>query len=734
MKRVKSGFETELRISPVPVLALLVLLVCAFYAGVEILGYRWTVVNQVISLALSVMGLAGIGVILLARWPMIGRWATVLIVSATVHLAHAMLGLEEALPLVGFAVAIATPLISFPASIAVSVGETLLLGVWLACYPASADRAAIGVTLLSVWAALGVTLAYCQPMYQLIHWLGEYFGNSQCFLEDARDRKAQLEQALVGFEHANRQLALANERATALRTIAEEAQRSKTSFVANVSHELRTPLNMIIGLVDLMVDSPEIYAVVLPPEMREDLQVIHRNCEHLSNMVNDVLDLTRLDSGRLTLHRERVDLTEVIGDSVEAIRPLLDKKRLFIELSIPGKLPPIYCDRTRIQQVILNLVSNATRHTDHGGVTVTVVVSDHRVVVSVSDTGTGIAPEDVCAIFEPFEQGKMWRGTGGSGLGLSISRRFVELHGGEMWLESSVGVGSTFFFSLPISPPIEHMARPGHAIREDWVWREEAFRASGTSYSDELIMPRIVLHDEVGDLRSWLMHYSDDIEFVDAQTRPQIRQALQACPAHAVILNAAEPQALLRLTEQVRPLTSGTPVIGCAVHQAWNSAAAAGAMGYLVKPVSRTDLALAIESLDRPVRDILIVDDDPEVLRLFARMLTIYDASLKVSTASDGQQALRFLHESTPDLMLLDIVMDGLDGRQILAAVQADPSLPNVPVFFISAQDPVDQPRTSSVLLVTMDGGVPINKILRCSQLLSSLLLELETTPDLVLG
>ena len=129
-----------------------------------------------------------------------------------------------------------------------------------------------------------------RPMHQLSEWVQQYVERAERFLEEARDRKAELEQTMESLAHANRQLALAGERMAALRTIAEEAQKAKTAFVANVSHELRTPLNMIIGLVDLMVETPAIYDVVLSPKMREDLKVVHRNCEHLSNMINDVLD------------------------------------------------------------------------------------------------------------------------------------------------------------------------------------------------------------------------------------------------------------------------------------------------------------------------------------------------------------------------------------------------------------------------------------------------------------
>ena len=168
------------------------------------------------------------------------------------------------------------------------------------------NATAVFAALVATWAILGVVYVPYRAARGLCIWLENYYGNARRYMEEAQLRRAELEQAMESLAHANRQLALANERSASLRKIAEEAEKAKTMFVANVSHEFRTPLNMIIGLVELMVESPQIYAVTLPPKMREDLIVVQRNCEHLSNMINDVLDLTRIEAGHITLHRERV--------------------------------------------------------------------------------------------------------------------------------------------------------------------------------------------------------------------------------------------------------------------------------------------------------------------------------------------------------------------------------------------------------------------------------------------
>jgi len=518
-----------------------------------------------------------------------------------------------------------------------------------------------------------------------------------------------------------------------LRLIAEEAQKAKTRFVARVSHEFRTPLNMIIGLVDLMVESPEMYDVTLSPRMREDLKTVHRNCEHLADMVNDVLDLTRIEADRMVLHKERVDIRSVMESATDVVRPLLSGKHLALHISVPDDLPEVYCDRTRIEQVILNLMSNAARYTEAGGISVAVAPQNQHVLVSVKDTGPGIPPEDVERIFEPFCQGTsdLWRDKGGSGLGLSISKQFVELHGGRMWVESELGKGTTFTFDLPISAPIAPITRPGHRIREDWIWYQHQ---SKPNLPESQYNARFVTCDETGNLSAWLKLYTAEVEIVDTRDLDQAIKTLQQTPAHAVLLNAATLESAWPLVQAVTRQVSGTPIIGCSVPPGFERARASGALGHLIKPVTRADLKQALKAAGHPVRRVLVVDDDPSALQLFSSMLHVCDPSLEIVTAPGGQQALDQLRHTSPDLMLLDIVMPEMDGWQVLEAMTRDEEMPKVSTFFVSAQDPSDQPLTSGFLLATMDRGLSLSQLLRCSLEISKLLLQPEGVLDPVPG
>jgi signal transduction histidine kinase/CheY-like chemotaxis protein len=733
MRESTSGFEAELRISIEPLVAVLMIfsVVLFLLSDSQADPSEWM---PTLLLALSLFAVAGVAG-LLDNWrPGISRWFTVVALVALVHMGNVWLGNWALLALAGVPSALALVLIGPSAAVVTAAGETMLLLLLSGSGAAGLDLHIVA-SLVATWAVVGIVYAMYHRVCQQSRWVEKYFDRTQRSLEEARDRRAELERALESLAHANRQLALANERTATLRAMAEEAQRAKTAFVASVSHEFRTPLNMIIGLVELMVETPEIYAVVLSPKIRKDLETVHRNCERLSSMINDVLDLTRMETGRLATHREYVDLREMIDSSVAAVRPLLEKKLLTLRVMVPADLPEVLCDRTRIEQVILNLLSNAARFTEEGGIVVEAAQQDQHVLVSVTDTGSGVSPEDIERIFEPFWQGtdQLWRDKGGSGLGLSVSKRFVELHGGRMWLESELGVGTAFFFALPICPPIEHVARPGHTIREDWVWREHAFRAGRAASADELFKPRLIICDESGSLYSQLVRYSDEVELVAVQGSAEAVQDLERCPAHAVVLNTASSDDLWSNIEAIRQQAPEVPIMACSVPREEERAMNSGALGYLTKPVTRSALEGAIESVREPVRRVLVVDDDPDVLHLFTRMLHVCDGALEVVTASSGQEALEELRRTSPDLMLLDVVMPDMDGWQVLESMAREEGIKDVPIYLVSAQDSADQPLVSKFMLVTMDGGLSPSKLLRCSLEMSKLLLEPERGLDLAL-
>jgi signal transduction histidine kinase len=234
----------------------------------------------------------------------------------------------------------------------------------------------------------------------------------------------------------------------------EAASRHKSQFLANMSHELRTPLNAILGYTELILDG--IYGEI-PLKIRDVLERVRHSGRHLLELINDVLDLSRIEAGQLMLLLKDFSFKEVVQTVFTAVEPLAAEKHLALKVSVPSDLPPARGDERRVTQVLLNLVGNAIKFTDVGDVRIQATASNGELVVSVTDTGSGIAASDRERIFEEFQQGEdnHARAAGGTGLGLPIAKRIIALHGGRMWVESSQGKGSTFWFTLPVSPEQE---------------------------------------------------------------------------------------------------------------------------------------------------------------------------------------------------------------------------------------------------------------------------------------
>lgn len=324
------------------------------------------------------------------------------------------------------------------------------------------------VTMLAAGFSGLLGWAVTHPLLTVSEWALTGFAEAQKRLEEARQQRLILKQTEEDLLKANRELVRLSDRLKALQRIAEEASQAKAEFVANVSHELRTPLNMIIGFTEIIARSPQVYGSRLPAALQTDIAAIRRSSQHLVNLVNDVLDLSQVEAGRMALSRTWVGLSEVIEAAIGAVKPLFDSKGLYLRAETPADLPQVFCDGTRIRQVIINLLSNAGRFTERGGVVVVCRRADGQITISVTDTGPGIPEQDQQRLFEPFQQldASIRRRYGGSGLGLTISKQFVEMHGGKMWLASQVGRGTTISFSLPLAeaPPPVPLAGPRRAL------------------------------------------------------------------------------------------------------------------------------------------------------------------------------------------------------------------------------------------------------------------------------
>jgi signal transduction histidine kinase/AmiR/NasT family two-component response regulator len=685
-------------------------------------GDYFAVPETHIGLAVAAFILAG-GVGLLSRLNRTAAAAALIPACMLLILAVAIEGqLTVALVLMVFPVWLAALAFGKAACAGVAGLCTLLIwhlaisGPWLA-----AATVPLRVTAaLAVWGTVGLVWLLADSLLTTSQWAWANYKHAQTALEDAREHQMQLNQALEDRDTVNLQLTRLNRLAQGLRQIAEDERHAKERFVANVSHELRTPLNMIIGFCEMMLNSPKTYGGRrIPQTLLADLSVVLRNSQHLAELINDVLDLSQIEAGRISLTKERVALAEIIQAATTAIRPLLDSKGLYLEVQLTAGLPPVFCDRTRIREVVLNLLSNAGRFTEQGGVTVCVRQEGSDVVVSVADTGRGIADHDQERIFQPFEQldATIRRRYGGTGLGLSISRGFVELHEGKMWVESEPGRGATFSFRLPIDPPA-----PFGGVVGRWLNPHQPYEERGRPWRlpPTTVRPRLVVVERGSVLRRLLSRYLDGVEIVALPNLASALQDLAHTPAQVLVVNelAETPQPTFDLNVLPREI----PVIACAIPDTEIAAETLGAVGYLVKPIAQDALLGALARQKHKVHSVLVVDDEPDALQLFARMLAEGQPNCRVLRASNGRQALQICRHDPPDVILLDLVMPEMDGFEFLAAKGNDPALQSIPTILISARDPSDQPIVSRALSVRRAGGLSVQDLVAAIEALTAIL------------
>ncbi len=516
------------------------------------------------------------------------------------------------------------------------------------------------VTLVMGWAS-------SRSLFTVIQWTVAGFTQARQNMEEARQHRAQLAQLFKDLDKAYYQLERANAALTAARRAAEDAEQFKTEFVTNVSHELRTPLNLIAGFTEMMTLSPESYGgVQLPGPYRSDLETVYHSAQHMLALVDDVLDLARIEIGRIALTREEVRLDALIQETVAIVHDYIVAKGLQLRVRVDDSIEPLWIDRLRVRQVLLNLLVNAARHTTQGWIAVDVTPQDNEILLRVSDTGMGISAQDLPQVFQEFRTTEQpfseWHS--GSGLGLPISKKFVELHHGRMGVESTPGVGTTFWFTLPRAP----FDGARHSQRT------ERYRPLVRLGASERIL--VVIHPDPSAVALFRRHL-DGYRIVGA---PDVDEG---------IARASELHALAILTDQAISgdnLPDDLLTIRFSLPSNTSLANRLGAQYLLVKPVSRSELLAAIDSLHIPTHRILIVDDDPEVVRLFLRMLQSQLTDCLCVEAYNGEEALRRMREAKPDLVLLDLIMPEVDGQTVLTAMAGDPTLCDIPVILVSAR------------------------------------------------
>ena len=719
MNKQKTVFEVGYQISLFPVLVALILLGVALFIVGEIFSYP----NTTLEYSLFSLYILAFCTWLLWRWqPSSGHWMMIPILLNGVYIAKLWLGVPGFLVFAAFPVILTVPLIGIQAATITALIETISIVLFLQWLRPEINSTEIRTAVFAIWIMLGIVRLIYFPINNLRDWVKIYFEKEQEQLEANRNRRLERAQMIEDLAQANLHLNRLNQLAQNLQRNAEEARRVKEEFVANVSHELRTPLNMITGFSETILQAPELYGDAIPSMLLSDLSVIHRNAEHLSNLIDDILDLSQIDAEQMALTKEDVQFTKIIEDAVIAVSPLFNSKGLFLKVETEEHLPFVHCDRTRIQEVFLNLLSNAGRFTEKGGVQIKVWHEDNMLFVSFEDTGPGIAAKDMDKLFEPFQQidGSLRRRYGGTGLGLSISKRFIELHMGKIWVESKENVGTIISFQLPINPPLSLIEENDflYGITPGWEFRQ---RTRPSKVPKQIVNPRFVLLETTGSMHRLLTRYQDNVEIVQSKDLEEALIATQDIPTLALLLN--EDSVPRRLTNfDPSRLPDGTPAIIFSMPEEQESAELLKTTTRLFKPISQKVLLSTLDKLGVTEGTILIVDDEPDALQLFGRMLAASGQDFRVLLARDGLEALDILRVNQVQAILLDLIMPRMNGFQFLEHKNNNPILRQIPAIILSALDSTGQPIVSDAIAVTQNGGFSARQLLIIIESLSQAL------------
>jgi signal transduction histidine kinase/CheY-like chemotaxis protein len=456
----------------------------------------------------------------------------------------------------------------------------------------------------------------------------------------------------------------------------ERANQLKSEFLSSMSHELRTPLNAILGFSELMLDGT---GGILTEKQSRWVGHISKAGKHLLQLISDILDLAKIEAGHVDLTLEAFGVETALPEVMSNVRPLAMAKR--IRLEVDGD-PDVYiiADRLRFKQVLYNLLSNAIKFTPQGGaVRVSVEGGPERAVITVADTGVGIRPEDLDTIFEEFRQvgGTTGGVREGTGLGLAIARRHVEQQGGTIRVESTVGVGSRFIFTLPCAKvALTGAAQPVGVEKPD---------------SSHLLVLIVDDEPETGELLAGYLNpsgYATATSHSGTEAVARARALQPDCITLDILtLHGSGWETLFELRQH--PDTRDIPVIVVSVVDQKKLGATLGASDYLMKPVARNELLSAVQTHVRRTSGVschcIAADDDPESLRLLVEVLS--EAGCTVEAVRDGRGVLDAAKIRKPDLFILDLMMPELDGFGVLASIERDDELRDIPVVVLTAKN-----------------------------------------------
>lgn len=564
--------------------------------------------------------------------------------------------------------------------------------------------------LIELWTALilGVVLSELAvgTLSTTLEWAWTMQQRADQLLSLARDRQGELRRVLKSLEASRELLARTQSELEAAQRRAERARILKEQFAANISHELRTPLNLVLGFGELLYLSPEVYgAINWTPRLRRAIYQIYRNSRHLLGMIDDILDLSRFEMTGFALNTAPTSVQPLIAETVEIAQDLFRNSDVRLAYEVAPDLPVLEIDRTRIRQVLLNLLNNAARFTKRGLVLIEAKREGSEVVVSVSDTGIGIPDSELPNMFQEFHRldTGLNRNQGGSGLGLAISKHFVEAHGGRIWVrspsdlpqENGAGPGSVFAFAMPDTHvPYARLQESRHPVQSSGGRRA----------------PVLVVDPDIRVV-SLVERHTGKYPAVQVERWEDLPRAIEQYHPRAIVENVLPWSADGEMVVPAAPV----PVIRCSLPtQAW-MANALNVHACLTKPVTMETFVHLTESL-ADVQSVLVVDDERGFCQLVEQMFQVISPDIEVCHAYDGEEGLTVLRACRPDLLLLDLRMPRMDGFTMLEQMRQDPDLSDTQVVLLTVSSFAEDilAGNSAPIVVRHGGGLSLDDTVRC--------------------